>query len=122
MKTDLILMPATTGNEQATTYMVLFPHDGRYSILWSMWCSSRRWAIQDCAQDFTQFLNDMFPEGTNIHYKHIRSLQELKDAVSSLNLENTYDFAKLREIRLHYALPPWNPNDDKYRYINYETD
>lgn len=118
--TDLLLCPAVTGAKEATTYIVLFPHDGRYSILWSMWCSSLRWALQDTAQDFKPFLDEMFPEGVQIHYKRINSIQELKDAVASMNLENTYDFERLRLTRARYGLPPWNPNGDKYRYINYE--
>lgn len=120
--TDLIICPAIVNAPSATTYVVLWPHDGQYSILWSMWCSSLRWALQDAAQDFTQFLGEMFPDGTRIHYKQFKDIAEIRELTSTMNLEQTYDLPRLSKIRARYGLPPWKPAEDKYRYRNYEVE
>ena len=57
--TDLLLCPTTTAPGEAQYYVVIWPHDNTYSILWRMWCSSRRWALQDAAQDFQPVLDSM---------------------------------------------------------------
>lgn len=87
-----------------------------------MWCSSLRWALQDCAQDFTQFLKEMFPEGTSVHYKRFKSTAEIVELARTMNLRQTYDLPRLSQIRARYGLPPWKPNEDQYRYRNYEID
>lgn len=120
--TDLIICPCTAHAPSATTYFVLWPHDGRYSILWSMWCSSLRWALQDAAQDFQSFLNEMFPDGTAIHFRRFNNTAEIIGAARKMNLGQTYDLPRLGQIRRNYGLPPWKPHEDKYRYINYEID
>lgn len=120
MPTDLIICPSNFYAPEATTYFVLWPHDGRYSILWSMWCSSLRWALQDAAQDFSSFLQEMFPDGTKIHYKRFKTTAEVLETVRTLNLEQNYDLRHLSQVRSKYGLPPWRPEDDQYRYINYE--
>ena len=117
--TDLILCPATNTGEEATTYMMLWPHDGTYSILWAMWCSSRRWAIQDAACDFGQFFKEMFPEGAVVHYREFNSRKEIAETVCTMNLEHSYDLRRLAEVRVKWALPPWAPDRDDYRYVDY---
>lgn len=118
MKTDLILCPSTTNfTQQAQNYYVLWPHDGTYSVLWAMWCSSRRWAIQDAAQDFTVALNDMFPEGWTIHWIPFDNKRKLRDRVATMNLEQKYDFARIAKARLKYNLPPWSSDPDEYAVL-----
>ena len=119
MPTELILCPATTKFQQATIYMVLWPHHRTYSILWSMWCSSRRWAIQDVTCDFKPFFQEMFPEGVVVHFKSFKSKQEIEETVRTMNLAQTYNLRWLAEVRSRWALPPWAPEGDEYRYIDY---
>lgn len=85
-----------------------------------MWCSSLRWALQDAAQDFTPFLEEMFPEGVEIHYKQFKAKYEVAALTRTMNLEQKYDLRRMRQVRAKYGLPPWKPGDDKYRYIDYE--
>ena len=113
--THLLLCPATVHSIEAQYYVVLWPHDGTYSILWRMWCSSLRWALQDAAQDFTAFLNEMFPEGWEIHWFQPRNREEIANRVGSLNLEQTYDLPRLRATRRKYKLPPWTTAPDDYQ-------
>lgn len=115
MKTDLLLCPATVHPVEAQYYVVLWPHDGTYSILWRMWCSSLRWALQDAAQDFTEFLNEMFPEGWQIHWFWAHNREEIANRAGSLNLEQTYDLPRLRATRRKYKLPPWTTAPDDYQ-------
>lgn len=119
--TELILCPTTTTNSEATDYVVLFPHHGTYHILWRMWCSSRRWAIQDAAQDFSAFLNEMFPDGVRIHYKHFASKQEIVELCATLNLAQKYDLRHLAAVRAKFSLPPWSHEADQYQNIQYEV-
>ena len=115
MKTELLLCPTTTYHTEAQDYVVLWPHDGTYSILWKMWCSSRRWALQDAAQDFNAVLNEMYPEGWVIHWFQPRSRKEISDRVGTMNLEQTYDLPRLRAARRKYKLPPWSREPDEYQ-------
>lgn len=115
MKTELLLCPTTTHPTEAQDYVMLWPHNGTYSILWKMWCSSRRWALQDAAQDFNAVLNEMYPEGWAIHWFQPRSRKEISDRVSTMNLEQTYDWPRLRAARRKYKLPPWSREPDEYQ-------
>ena len=80
-----------------------------------MWCSSRRWALQDAAQDFNAVLNEMYPEGWVIHWFQPRSRKEISDRVGTMNLEQTYDLPQLRAARRKYKLPPWSREPDEYQ-------
>lgn len=42
--------------------------------------------------------------------------------MGTMNLEQSYDLLRLSQCRSKYGMPPWRPEDDKYRYINYEID
>lgn len=117
--TDLILCPTSPTHATATNYVVVFPHDGRFHILWKMWCSSLRWALQDTAQDFKEFFDEMFPDGVQVHFMHIKSLKELEEKCATMNLAQKYDLPRLTEIRRRYHLPPWSVAADQYQNINY---
>ena len=116
-KTILLLCPTTTSKIEAQDYVIIWPHNGRYDILWRMWCSSLRWALQDAAQDFTSFLNEMFGQlQWEIHYFRPKNRKDLEQKCASINLERRFNITAMRNTRSRYKLPPWSREPDPYQH------
>lgn len=120
MKTQLLLCPTTTSPQQAQDYVVIWPYLGQCNILWRMWCSSLRWALQDAAQDFTPFLDEMFGKGNwEIHLFRPQNRNDIVTACERTNRAQLWGLVRLRQVRRKYKLPPWSKDPDPYQNPNW---
>ena len=101
------------GYHESGEYEVILPQN--HIILWSMNCSSLRWAIQDFFCDFCAPLNDFF--GVN-NYTLEFVLHDA--AIDDIGCNNPQvNLVVLAAKRKKYFLPPWEPPEkDKYNVLS----
>lgn len=101
------------GYHESGEYEVILPQN--HVVLWSMNCSSLRWAIQDFFCDFTAPLTDFFG-ADNYNIKLVLD----GAAIDSIGKDNPkINMVTLVEKRKKYFLPPWEPPEkDKYNVLS----
>ena len=97
--------------KEAGDYLVVLPQHTGNIIIWSMWCSSLRWAVQDANCDFIDVLDTLFgTDNWEIIIQRERNFNIIEDN-EQISLEK---YSKQRQF---FKLPPWEESKiDKYQY------
>jgi hypothetical protein len=91
--------------KEAGEYLVTLPQQDKDIIIWSMWCSSLRWAIQDTYCYCDNVLDDLFGEN---NWEVMFNKSYIKN--KNINID------KYQTKRQKYHLPQWEVDKvDKYR-------
>lgn len=93
---------------EAGDYMIFLPYNGQLLPLWRMWCSSLRWAIQDCYEDFETELQAMFGEQEEIAF-------EFTAAAEPLGINEAVDLKRVIAARPQFKMPSWEDREDIYQ-------
>ena len=95
--------------KEAGDYTVYLLYNGQFLPLWRMWCSSLRWAIADCYNDFDKELNEMFGEEEKEFI-----FKENTNFLFSKEENNHIDLVAAAEARARFKLPHWEDKIDIY--------
>lgn len=94
---------------EAGDYLIVLPQVSGNIIVWSMWCSSLRWAVQDANCDFNDVLDVLFGKD---NWEIIMQRERDFDSISNEPIE----LEKYLKSRRLFKLPPWEVNkEDKYQ-------
>lgn len=91
--------------KEAGEYLIILPQQDKNIIVWSMWCSSLRWAVQDTHCYCDNILDDLFGKDN----------WEVMFNKSNIKNEDI-NISQYQEKRQKYHLPEWELDKiDKYQ-------